>query len=138
MGNHVYEVDVFAGENEGLILAEIELGDENESFEKPIWLGKEVTNDERFYNAYLSKNLLKAGDYFGSASSIVTITTPEFLLSDNSINALLVKSISRAFENGPRSVTSTITDFPLASLVTLKIVPKGNFLCAAVNFIVKS
>ena len=54
VGNHTYEVDVFAGENEGLIMAEIELGDENESFEKPIWLGQEVTNDERFYNTYLS------------------------------------------------------------------------------------
>ena len=54
VGNHTYEVDVFTGENEGLIMAEIELGDENESFEKPIWLGQEVTNDERFYNTYLS------------------------------------------------------------------------------------
>lgn len=56
VGNHVFEVDVFLGENEGLLMAEIELEDENESFEKPLWLGKEVTNDERFYNAYLSKN----------------------------------------------------------------------------------
>ena len=53
-GNHVYEVDVFAGENEGLIVAEIELKFEDEVFEKPSWLGKEVTNDEHFYNAYLS------------------------------------------------------------------------------------
>ncbi len=55
-GKHTYEVDVFSGENEGLIIAEIELRDENESFIKPKWLGKEVTNDERYYNAYLSKN----------------------------------------------------------------------------------
>lgn len=54
VGNHLYEVDVFAGENEGLIVAEIELQSENEAFEKPSWLGKEVTNDERFYNAFLS------------------------------------------------------------------------------------
>ncbi|WP_309612777.1 CYTH domain-containing protein [Flavobacterium sp.] len=54
VGNHVYEVDVFAGENEGLIVAEIELKFEDEVFEKPSWLGKEVTNDEHFYNAYLS------------------------------------------------------------------------------------
>lgn len=60
VGNHVYEVDVFAGENEGLLIAEIELGDENENFEKPSWLGKEVTNDERFYNAYLSVNPFKS------------------------------------------------------------------------------
>lgn len=55
VGQHVFEVDVFAGENDGLLLAEIELQFENEAFEKPIWLGKEVTNDERYYNAYLSK-----------------------------------------------------------------------------------
>lgn len=60
VGNHTYEVDVFAGENEGLIVAEIELQSENESFEKPNWLGKEVTSDERYYNAYLSNNPFKS------------------------------------------------------------------------------
>lgn len=56
VGNHTYEVDEFYGENDGLIIAEIELSSENEAFEKPEWLGEEVTNDERYYNAYLSKN----------------------------------------------------------------------------------
>ncbi|MGL2965560.1 CYTH domain-containing protein [Flavobacterium sp. XGLA_31] len=56
IGKHLYEVDVFKGENEGLILAEIELKSEDERFEKPHWLGTEVTGDERFYNAYLSKH----------------------------------------------------------------------------------
>ncbi|MFY0482584.1 CYTH domain-containing protein [Flavobacterium sp. PLA-1-15] len=56
VGNHTYEVDEFYGENEGLVIAEIELSSENEAFEKPEWLGEEVTNDERYYNAYLSKN----------------------------------------------------------------------------------
>jgi adenylate cyclase len=55
-GNHIVEVDVFYGENKSLIMAEIELKNENEAFEKPSWLGKEVTNDERYYNAYLSNN----------------------------------------------------------------------------------
>lgn len=55
VGNHVYEVDIFSGENEGLVMAEIELESEGETFEKPNWLGEEVTNDERYYNAYLSK-----------------------------------------------------------------------------------
>ena len=58
-GKHLFEVDEFYGENVGLIIAEIELSDENEAFEKPDWLGIEVTNDERFYNAYLSKNPFK-------------------------------------------------------------------------------
>jgi len=56
IGNHTYEVDEFFGENEGLIVAEIELPAEDEAFEKPDWLGIEVTNDEKYYNAYLSKN----------------------------------------------------------------------------------
>lgn len=55
VGQHVYEVDVFSGDNQGLIIAEIELQSENEVFQKPHWLGQEVTNDERYYNAYLSK-----------------------------------------------------------------------------------
>lgn len=55
-GSHVFEVDEFFGENEGLIIAEIELSSETEFFEKPDWLGEEVTNDERYYNAYLSRN----------------------------------------------------------------------------------
>ena len=58
-GNHVFEVDEFYGENEGLVIAEIELQSETDSFEKPSWLGAEVTNDQRYYNAYLSKNTFK-------------------------------------------------------------------------------
>jgi len=56
IGRHTFEVDEFFGENEGLVMAEIELSDENETFGKPEWLGQEVTNDERYYNSYLSKN----------------------------------------------------------------------------------
>ena len=60
VGNHLYEVDVFLGENEGLIIAEIELASEDEAFEKPDWLGLEVTGDERYYNAFLSKMPFKS------------------------------------------------------------------------------
>lgn len=59
-GNHTFEVDEFYGENEGLIVAEIELSSETETFEKPSWLGEEVTNDNRYYNAYLSQNPFKS------------------------------------------------------------------------------
>ena len=59
-GKHVFEVDVFSGENEGLIMAEIELQSEDETFEKPVWLGKEVTNDVKYYNAYLSNHPFKS------------------------------------------------------------------------------
>ena len=54
VGKHMYEVDVFADENQGLIVAEIELTSENEFFEKPNWLDQEVTGDQKYYNAALS------------------------------------------------------------------------------------
>ena len=59
VGKHVYEVDVFSGDNDGLIVAEIELNTEEEFFEKPSWLGKEVTGEERYYNAFLSNSPYK-------------------------------------------------------------------------------
>jgi adenylate cyclase len=55
-GKHTFEVDEFRGENEGLTVSEIELADENDNFEKPEWLGREVTGDKRYYNASLVKN----------------------------------------------------------------------------------
>jgi adenylate cyclase len=54
-GGHTYEVDEFYGSNHGLILAEIELGDEQETFLKPSWLGEEVTGNTRYYNSMLMK-----------------------------------------------------------------------------------
>ncbi len=57
--NHTFEVDEFFGENEGLIVAEVELQDENETFAKPIWLGQEVTGQLKYYNAQLIKKPYK-------------------------------------------------------------------------------
>lgn len=56
IGNHIYEIDEFYGENKGLVVAEIELHSEDETFERANWLGKEVTNDNRYYNSNLSIN----------------------------------------------------------------------------------
>ena len=56
---HIFEVDVFDGENKGLIIAEIELNSENEIFNKPDWLGEEVTGQKKYYNSQLSKNPFK-------------------------------------------------------------------------------
>lgn len=56
VGDHVYEVDEFHGANEGLVVAEIELSSEDESFVRPDWLGREVTGDSRYYNSMLSSN----------------------------------------------------------------------------------
>ena len=55
-GNRTFEVDVFHGVHEGLIIAELELGSEDEPFLRPDWLGEEVTGDVRYYNAYLSSH----------------------------------------------------------------------------------
>ena len=52
-GNHIFEVDEFFGENEGLVMAEVELGSEDEPYEKPDFIGKEVTGDKRYYNSHL-------------------------------------------------------------------------------------
>lgn len=52
---HLWEVDVFRGENRGLVVAEIELNDPAQSFEKPPWVGREVTDDIRYYNTSLCR-----------------------------------------------------------------------------------
>ena len=54
-GNHTFEIDEFFGDNEGLIVAEVELNHTSEIFKKPMWLGKEVTGDLKYYNSELSK-----------------------------------------------------------------------------------
>ncbi|MDE3743176.1 CYTH domain-containing protein [Maribacter polysaccharolyticus] len=59
-GNHLFEVDEFLGENQGLVIAEIELENENDPFERPEWLGKEVTGALKYYNSMLSKNPFSA------------------------------------------------------------------------------
>ena len=58
-GDHTFEVDEFYGDNQGLVLAEVELGSEDEAFEVPSWLGKEVTGDVRYYNSVLLRNPYK-------------------------------------------------------------------------------
>ncbi len=54
-GAHTWEIDEFHGDNEGLVIAEIELSAEDEPFDRPAWLGAEVTGDRRYYNASLSR-----------------------------------------------------------------------------------
>lgn len=54
VGEHIFEVDEFFGENEGLVVAEIELNTANENFETPSWLGEEVTGQTKYYNSQLS------------------------------------------------------------------------------------
>lgn len=50
---HTFEVDEFAGDNEGLTIAEVELSSTDETFARPLWLGREVTGERRFYNSHL-------------------------------------------------------------------------------------
>ena len=58
-GAHVWEVDVFEGVNEGLVVAEIELGSEDEAFDKPNWLGNEVSGDRKYSNSALTLHPFK-------------------------------------------------------------------------------
>ncbi|MGB5436512.1 MAG: CYTH domain-containing protein [Maribacter sp.] len=60
VGDYIFEVDEFLGANAGLVIAEIELQDENAVFERPEWLGKEVTGELKYYNSVLSKQPYKS------------------------------------------------------------------------------
>lgn len=62
---HAWEVDVYSGENEGLVVAEIELDNEEEAFDRPPWLGREVTGEARYYAARLAQNPFRS--WSGSA-----------------------------------------------------------------------
>ena len=55
----LFEIDEFLGDNEGLVIAEIELNEANQAFKKPSWLGEEVTGDIKYYNSQISKNPFK-------------------------------------------------------------------------------
>jgi adenylate cyclase len=55
-GDHVWDLDVFAGANHGLIMAEVELSSEDEGFQMPEWAGEEVSTDSRYYNANLASH----------------------------------------------------------------------------------
>jgi len=55
IGDRLWEVDVFEDENAGLIIAEIELAAENDALELPGWVGREITEDARYYNAALAR-----------------------------------------------------------------------------------
>ena len=56
---HTFEVDEFYGDNEGLVMAEVELSEPDEAFARPSWLGREVTGDPRYYNSHLSRHPFK-------------------------------------------------------------------------------
>ncbi|MBO6247855.1 MAG: CYTH domain-containing protein [Bacteroidales bacterium] len=61
-GDHTFEVDEFHGDNEGLVVAEVELGSEDEAFDRPDWLGEEVSADPRYRNSALISNPYKNWD----------------------------------------------------------------------------
>ena len=58
-GEHLWEIDIFEGDNGGLVVAEIELDSEDEIFARPAWLGAEVSHDARYYNVYLAQHPFK-------------------------------------------------------------------------------
>jgi len=69
-GRHTFEVDEFYGDNEGLIIAEVELGASDEPFEKPDFIGVEVTGDHRYYNSHLRKMPYKM---WGDSSMVFSV-----------------------------------------------------------------
>ncbi len=60
VGDHVWVIDIFRGDSDGLIVAEIELSIENEKFDRPLWLGEEVSDDPWYFNSNLSKTPFKS------------------------------------------------------------------------------
>lgn len=60
LGEHLFEIDEFCGDNKGLVIAEIELDDVDEEFIRPSWLGKEVTGQAKYYNSQLGKHPFKS------------------------------------------------------------------------------
>lgn len=58
-GDHLWEIDVFEGDNAGLVVAEIELAHEDEPFARPDWIGREVSHDKRYYNVCLARHPFK-------------------------------------------------------------------------------
>ncbi len=60
VGGHTWEIDVFHGENDGLVVAEVELEREDEAFERPAWVLQEVSGDARYFNAALSQKPFKS------------------------------------------------------------------------------
>ncbi|NJD08634.1 MAG: CYTH domain-containing protein [Methylococcaceae bacterium] len=68
VGSHTWEIDEFEGDNAGLIVAEIELTSPGEAFERPSWLGKEVTTDVRYYNTSLSRHPYRRWTTHGGAT----------------------------------------------------------------------
>lgn len=58
-GNHIWEIDVFEGDNAGLVLAEVELKQANEPFELPAWVGEDVSHDPRYYSSRLAEHPFK-------------------------------------------------------------------------------
>lgn len=79
VGKDTFEVDEFAGKNKGLILAEIELESEDEAFEKPEWLGKEVTGDVRYYNSYIAEHPFLAWNTNHCKSSTISCITKKMV-----------------------------------------------------------
>jgi len=82
VGTHVWEVDEFLGDNAGLIVAEIELTDESELFDRPEWLGAEITEDQRYYNFNLAQRPYTS---WGVDEPRVVTDAPIIVSSQNSV-----------------------------------------------------
>lgn len=135
-GEHVWEVDVFHGVNSGLVVAEIELADETEVFEKPSWITQEVSLDSRFFNSNLSKNpycnfresalldnrLQEIARQVPLGSKVVDVGTdhaylPVYLVK----NKIAVTAIASDITTGPcLAAKSTVQNFGLQDIIEVR------------------
>lgn len=92
IGNHLFQVDEFFGANEGLVIAEVELSAEDEVFDRPAWLSREVTGENRYYNSQLLERPYtmwsadeRIGEFFANLAACQQPLDPEFarILNDN-------------------------------------------------------
>lgn len=135
-GKHVWEVDVFHGVNSGLVLAEIELGSEDEIFEKPLWITRDVSRDSRFFNSNLAKNpycnfreldlldnrLQEIAHQVPIGSKVVDVGTdhaylPVYLVKNN----IAVSAIASDITDGPyMAAQKTVQSFGLGHLIEVR------------------
>lgn len=120
-GNLKAEVDVFHGDNEGLILAEVELEDEGQTFVKPSFLGQEVTGDIRYYNSYLAQHPFRT--WGGTIPQTRTLKHTNNMFTTSDLQQLAQKGI--APETAQQQLQSFKTGFPALDITAAAAVGKG-------------
>lgn len=131
-GKHTFEVDEFAGKNKGLLLAEVELESEDEYFEKPNWLEKEVTGNIKYYNSYLAehpynewgKSSLKIGNTANIAKSMIKYFGKDVKRINHALKVFSYAKIISELENISKEKQKIIEISALLHDIGIKICEK--------------